>query len=89
MHLIEREFDKPLPPSLPLRNPKGGVAKNSAFAPLSDTERGWGRGQIILVELTLIEPHHSTAFWHRVERIVPDYLKQKQWLTENAAIYNL
>jgi hypothetical protein len=27
--------------------------KIQLFAPLSDTERGWGRGQIRLVELTL------------------------------------
>ncbi len=27
--------------------------KIELFAPLSDTERGWGRGQIRLVELTL------------------------------------
>ncbi len=54
--------------SLPLRNGKGGAMKNSdfysplrhgeglgersIFTPLSDTERGWGRGQIRLVELT-------------------------------------
>ena len=37
----------------------------------------------------LIEPDHSTAFWHRVERIMPDYLERKQWLAENGAIYNL
>ncbi|MFN6527289.1 SprT family zinc-dependent metalloprotease [Nostoc sp. ChiSLP03a] len=37
----------------------------------------------------LIEAHHSNAFWHRVERIVPDYLERKQWLAENGAIYNL
>ncbi len=28
--------------------------KIQLFAPLSDTERGWGKGQIRLVELTLI-----------------------------------
>ncbi|MEH1814237.1 MAG: M48 family metallopeptidase [Nostoc sp.] len=37
----------------------------------------------------LIEPDRSTAFWHRVEPIVPDYLKRKQWLAENGAISNL
>ncbi|MEH2325747.1 MAG: SprT family zinc-dependent metalloprotease [Nostoc sp.] len=37
----------------------------------------------------LIEPDHSSAFWHLVERIVPDYLERKQWLAENGAIYNL
>jgi hypothetical protein len=29
--------------------------KVQLFAPLSDTERGWGRGQIRLVELTLMQ----------------------------------
>jgi hypothetical protein len=52
--IIPREFDEPLPPSLPLGNGKRGATKNLAFAPLSVSERGWGRGQIILVELTLI-----------------------------------
>ncbi len=27
----KREFDEPLPPSLPFRNGKGGARKNSAF----------------------------------------------------------
>ncbi|MBD2438101.1 M48 family metallopeptidase [Nostoc sp. FACHB-110] len=37
----------------------------------------------------LIEPHHNSAFWERVERIVPNYQERKQWLAENGAIYNL
>ena len=37
----------------------------------------------------LIEPHHSSAFWHRVERILPDYFQRKQWLAQKGAIYNL
>ncbi|MBD2205277.1 M48 family metallopeptidase [Calothrix sp. FACHB-1219] len=37
----------------------------------------------------LIEPNHSAEFWHRLERIMPDYLERKQWLAENGAIYNL
>lgn len=37
----------------------------------------------------LIEPNHSSAFWERVERIVPNYQERKQWLAENGAIYNL
>jgi hypothetical protein len=48
--LNQREFDEPLPDSLPLGNGKGGA---TLFAPLSVSERGWGRGQIRLVELTL------------------------------------
>lgn len=37
----------------------------------------------------LIEPHHSSEFWQRVEWILPNYQERKQWLTENGAIYNL
>lgn len=37
----------------------------------------------------LIEPHHSSRFWERVERIVPNYQERKQWLAQNGAIYNL
>lgn len=37
----------------------------------------------------LIEPNHSHEFWHRLERILPDYLERKHWLAENGAIYNL
>ena len=31
----------------------------------------------------LIEPHHTPAFWTRVERVMPDYASRKQWLTES------
>lgn len=37
----------------------------------------------------LIEPHHTTAFWQRVGRIIPDYGDRKQWLAENGATYDL
>ncbi|MEH2383418.1 MAG: DUF5615 family PIN-like protein [Nostoc sp.] len=52
--LTQREFDEPLPDSLPLRNGKGGATKNSAFcSPLRIGEGLLLRGQIKLVELTL------------------------------------
>ncbi|MBN9164552.1 MAG: metal-dependent hydrolase [Myxococcales bacterium 68-20] len=31
----------------------------------------------------LIEPHHTPAFWTRVERVMPDYASRKQWLAES------
>jgi predicted metal-dependent hydrolase len=31
----------------------------------------------------LIEVHHMTKFWCRVEPAMPDYDRQKTWLTEN------
>lgn len=37
----------------------------------------------------LVEPHHSNAFWQRVERIIPDYGVRKRWLAENGATYDL
>jgi predicted metal-dependent hydrolase len=37
----------------------------------------------------LIEPHHTNAFWDRVERILPDYLECKRHLAENGASYAL
>ncbi len=33
----------------------------------------------------LHEPHHTPAFWTRVERAMPDFAARKQWLAENAA----
>jgi len=39
---------------------------------------------IIVHELVhLREAHHSLEFWRRVERIIPDYLQRKKWLSEN------
>lgn len=31
----------------------------------------------------LHEPHHTPAFWLRVERVMPDYLQRKVWLAEH------
>lgn len=33
----------------------------------------------------LHEPHHTPAFWTRLQRAVPDFASRKQWLAENAA----
>ena len=45
---------------------------------------------VVVHELVhLIEPHHTTAFWDRVERIVSDWCDRKQWLAENGASYDL
>ena len=37
----------------------------------------------------LIEPHHTNAFWDRVERVVSDWCDRKRWLAENGASYDL
>jgi predicted metal-dependent hydrolase len=37
----------------------------------------------------VIEPHHTPAFWARLERIIPDFSTRKQWLAENGATYAL
>jgi hypothetical protein len=52
---------------------------------------------VVVHELVhLIEPHHTTAFWDRVERILSDGCDaygglrlRKQWLAENGATYDL
>lgn len=31
----------------------------------------------------LHEPHHTPAFWLRVERVMPDYAQRKEWLAEH------
>lgn len=31
----------------------------------------------------LHEPHHTPAFWQRVERAMPDYARRKAWLAEH------
>ncbi len=33
----------------------------------------------------LHEPHHTTAFWLRVERAMPDYAQRKAWLAEHGS----
>lgn len=41
---------------------------------------------IIVHELVhLREPRHSVEFWRRVERIIPDYLQRKNWLSVNGS----
>lgn len=36
---------------------------------------------VVVHELVhLIEPHHTTAFWDRVERVVSDWYDRKRWL---------
>lgn len=43
---------------------------------------------IIVHELVhLRESHHNSAFWLRVERVIPDYVQRKQWLSENGCRY--
>ena len=45
---------------------------------------------VVVHELVhLIEPHHTTAFWDRVERVVSDWCDRKRWLAENGSSYNL
>ena len=45
---------------------------------------------VVVHELVhLIEPHHTTVFWDRVERIVSDWCDRKQWLAKNGASYDL
>jgi len=36
----------------------------------------------------LIEPHHTNAFWDRVERVVSDWGDRKRSLAENGVSYN-
>jgi hypothetical protein len=31
----------------------------------------------------LVEPHHTPAFWMRVERAMPDFTTKRRWLTEH------
>ena len=45
---------------------------------------------VVVHELVhLIEPHHTNAFWDRVERILSDWCDRKQWLAQNGASYDL
>lgn len=43
---------------------------------------------VVVHELVhLLEPHHTPAFWARVERVLPDFDARKQWLaTAGAAL---
>jgi predicted metal-dependent hydrolase len=39
---------------------------------------------VVVHELAhLHEPHHTPAFWKRVERVMPDFEHRKTWLAEN------
>jgi type I restriction enzyme, R subunit len=39
---------------------------------------------VVVHELVhLLEPHHTPAFWTRVERAIPDFAARKQWLSEH------
>jgi predicted metal-dependent hydrolase len=45
---------------------------------------------VVVHELVhLIEPHHTHAFWDRVERVVSDCGERKLWLAENGTTYKL
>jgi predicted metal-dependent hydrolase len=45
---------------------------------------------IVVHELMhLVEPHHTPAFWARVERVLPDFILRKQWLAVNAGQLDL
>lgn len=38
---------------------------------------------VVVHELVhLLEPHHTPAFWAKVERVLPDFATRKQWLAE-------
>ncbi|PCC70356.1 hypothetical protein SAMN02745121_03315 [Nannocystis exedens] len=42
---------------------------------------------ILVHELVHIhEPHHTSAFWARLERVLPDYPARKQWLADHGQI---
>jgi predicted metal-dependent hydrolase len=39
---------------------------------------------VVVHELShLLEPHHTPAFWARVERALPDFAARKRWLAEH------
>ena len=43
---------------------------------------------VVVHELVhLIESHHGTGFWRRVERVIPDFADHKRWLAENGGRY--
>ena len=44
----------------------------------------FGQAQILVHQIAhLHEPHHTPAFWLRVERVMPDYAQRKVWLAEH------
>ena len=45
---------------------------------------------IVVHELThFIYKNHTDAFWDTVDKVLPDYIKRKQWLKENGASLEL
>jgi len=43
---------------------------------------------VVVHELVhLQEPHHTPAFWRRVERTLPDFAERKRWLAERGAAF--
>jgi predicted metal-dependent hydrolase len=41
---------------------------------------------IIVHEMAhLLKPNHSAAFWHEVDKVIPDYRERKEWLRVNGA----
>ncbi|HSH02055.1 MAG TPA: SprT family zinc-dependent metalloprotease [Anaerolineae bacterium] len=39
---------------------------------------------IIIHELAhLLQPNHTAAFWHEIEKVMPDYRRHEAWLKEN------
>jgi predicted metal-dependent hydrolase len=34
----------------------------------------------------LHEPHHTTEFWRRMERAMPDYERRKDWLAQRGMV---
>jgi hypothetical protein len=39
---------------------------------------------VVVHELVhIVEPHHGSGFWRRVERVIPDFAERKRWLAES------
>ena len=48
------------------------------------------RDYVILHELVHTREHnHSAKFWKEVERVIPDYLKAKDWLKKYSGHFEL
>jgi predicted metal-dependent hydrolase len=35
----------------------------------------------------IVEPHHGSGFWRRVERVILDFAERKRWLAESGGLY--